>query len=327
MSIFIHRAPSAIAAILTASLLFSPQAARADGQEVSGVVKDSTGGVIAGVGITLRSTTTSFTRSATTDERGLYKVASVPAGTYLIVGYRDGFQAVTQEVPIAASAATVDLTLATATFAEEVTVSFTGSHSLSALKIDAPVKDIPLSVQSYTASFMKAIESSNVADLYSYTTGVTRSGNTGVDFIIRGVRASNTGNIQYNGLPGLAARFGSPSTENVERIEVLKGPSSVLYGQAQPGGIINIITKKPQAQRASVIDLRGGSFFGQNLSVGDDNKYRIGADFTGPIDKGRKFLSRCHDMFYVLINQCASHEFIKSYKITTRVDIFEFTSG
>jgi iron complex outermembrane receptor protein len=163
---------------------------------------------------------------------------------------------------------------------------------MSALKIDTPVRDIPLSVQSYTSSFMKAIESSNVADLYNYTTGVSRSGQTGVDFVIRGIRASNTGNIQYNGLPGLAARFNSPSTENVERIEILKGPSSVLYGQAQPGGVINIVTKKPQAERANVLDIRGGSFLGRDASFGDRNKYRLGGDFTGPIDKGRKLLYR-----------------------------------
>src|SRR5207247_10172046 len=119
-----------------------------------------------------------------------------------------------------------------------VSASCTAGHSMSALRIATPVRDIPLSVQSYTSSFMKATASSNVADLYNYTTGVSRSGQTGVDFVIRGIRASNTGNIQYNGLPGLAARFNSPSTENVERIEILKGPSSVLYGQAQPGGII-----------------------------------------------------------------------------------------
>src|SRR5262249_17907861 len=205
--------------------------------------------------VTLRSLSDESTRDTSTDPGGRYRFDHVAAGSYLLIAFRDGFSPITQELVVTSeSPAAVDLTLPVAGFKEEVTVSFVGAQSLTALKIGTPVRDIPLAVQSYTSSFMKAIESTNVADLYNYTTGVLRSGNTGVDFVTRGVRASNTGNIQYNGLPGLAARFGSPSTANVERIEVLKGPSSVLYGQAQPGGIINIITKKPQAERASIVD-------------------------------------------------------------------------
>jgi iron complex outermembrane receptor protein len=261
-------------------------------QEAAGQVMDSTGGVIVGATVTLRGSS-GFGRDTTTDARGRYRFQDVPPGVYLLTAFRDGFAPATQELTVSASGpATADVTLSPASFADEVTVSFTGAHSMSALKIDTPVRDIPLSVQSYTSSFMKAIESTNVADLYNYTTGVSRSGNTGVDFVIRGIRASNTGNIQYNGLPGLAARFNSPSTENVERIEVLKGPSSVLYGQAQPGGIINIVTKKPQAERAQIVDLRGGTFFGTGAGFGDSNKYHLAADFTGPIDKSRKLLYR-----------------------------------
>jgi iron complex outermembrane receptor protein len=281
------------ALLLALGAVISGGAAASDGQDVTGQVQDSTGAVVVGAGVTLRSASGELSRDAATDARGRYRFQGVPPGGYLVVVFRDGFTPVTKEVAVTASApATADITLSPASFSEEVTVSFTGAHSMSALKVDTPVRDIPLSVQSYTSSFMKAIETTNIGDLYNYTTGVTRSGQTGVDFVIRGIRASNTGNIQYNGLPGLAARFGSPSTENVERIEVLKGPSSVLYGQAQPGGIINIVTKKPQAERASILDLRGGSFFGRGPGFGDRNKYRLGADFTGPIDKGRKLLYR-----------------------------------
>jgi iron complex outermembrane receptor protein len=259
---------------------------------VTGQVTDSTGGAIMGASVTLRGSSGDFARDASTDVRGAYSIPDVPAGSYLVVAFRDGFSPVTHEAVVASAPVTVDFSLAPASFSEEVTVSFTGSHSMSALKVDTPVRDIPLSIQSYTSSFMKAVETTNVADLYNYTTGVTRSGNTGVDFVIRGIRASNTGNIQYNGLPGLAARFGSPSTENVERIEVLKGPSSVLYGQAQPGGIINIVTKKPLAERANHVDVRGGTYFGTGPGFGDANKFHLAGDFTGPIDGSRKLLYR-----------------------------------
>jgi iron complex outermembrane receptor protein len=260
---------------------------------VSGKVEDPSGAVIVGATVTLTPSGAGERYEATTDTKGVYRFDHVQEGSYVALVFRDGFAPLTQEVVIAPEqTVTLDFKLEIASFKEEVTVAFTADTAAGTMKMDTPLADVPLSVQSYTGSFMKAIESTNVGDLYSYTTGVSRSGNTGIDFVIRGVRASNDGNIQYNGLPGLAARFGSPSTANVERIEVLKGPSSVLYGQAQPGGIINIITKKPQAERANVLDIRSGTFFGTGPGFGDRNKDHFAADFTGPIDNARKFLYR-----------------------------------
>jgi len=263
------------------------------GQEVAGEVKDSTGGVLLRATITLRASVGDFRRDASTDARGRYRFQNVPAGDYVLLVTRDGFSPVTKEITLSGSdPATVDITLSPASFSEEVTVSFTGSHS-TALKTDTPTRDIPLSVQSYTSSFMKAIETTNLSDLYNYTIGVSRAAPDAFAFTIRGMGSGSTGNnLSFNGLPGLAARFGSPSTENVERIEVLKGPAAVLYGQAQPGGIINIVTKKPQAESAHLVDIRTGTFFGTGPSFGDDNRYHVATDLTGPIDRDRRLLYR-----------------------------------
>jgi len=260
---------------------------------VSGRVEDPSGAVIVGASVTLTPSGAGERYEAKTDTKGVYRFDHVQEGSYLVLVFRDGFAPLTQELVVTPEQElTLDFKLEIAGFKDEVTVTFKADTAAGTLKLDTPLADVPLAVQSYTGSFMKAIESTNVGDLYSYTTGVSRSGNTGIDFVIRGVRASNDGNIQYNGLPGLAARFGSPSTANVERIEVMKGPSSVLYGQAQPGGLINIITKRPQAERANVIDIRSGTFFGAGLGFGDRNKGHFAADFTGPIDSARKFLYR-----------------------------------
>src|SRR5206468_3618519 len=62
---------------------------------------------------------------------------------------------------------------------------FLGTGAQSAMKQDVAVRDTPFTVQAYTASFMKAIETTNVADLYNYMTGVKRAGNTGYDLTIR----------------------------------------------------------------------------------------------------------------------------------------------
>ena len=89
---------------------------------------------------------------------------------------------------------------------ESVTVQgqFLGAGSQSAMKLDVPVRDTPFSVSSYSESFMKAIETTNIADLYNYMTGVKRAGNTGYDLTIRGFKtgANDRNAILVDGLPG-----------------------------------------------------------------------------------------------------------------------------
>ncbi|HET7745957.1 MAG TPA: TonB-dependent receptor [Vicinamibacteria bacterium] len=279
-----------VGALLALLALSAPPTATA--ADVSGEVKDSTGAVVIGAAVTLRSGAGS-TLEARTDGRGRYRFEGVEPGAYSLIVEREGFSAAVQEVVVAADAdATADATLSVASYAEEVTVAFTAPHATSGLRMDVPVRDIPLSVKSYTSSFMKAIETKRVADMYNYITGVTRAGDTGYDFTIRGVRSREPGNIQVNGLPGLAARMSSPSTVNIEKIEVLKGPASVLYGQIQPGGLINIVTKRPEAQRSHLFELRAGTYAGDASSFGDASSYRAAGDFTGPIGKSNSFLYR-----------------------------------
>src|SRR5690349_13346054 len=83
--------------------------------------------------------------------------------------------------------------------------TFLGTGSQSATKGDTAVRDTPFTVESYTNSFMKAIETTNVADMYNYMTGVKRAGNTGYDLTIRGFKTSGTdlNAIMVDGLPGL----------------------------------------------------------------------------------------------------------------------------
>ena len=172
--------------------------------------------------------------------------------------------------------------------------SFLGAGAESAMKLDVPVRDTPFSVSSYTDSFMKAIETTNIADMYNYMTGVKRNGNTGYDLNIRGFKTSGNDRnaIMVDGLPGLGVRFGSPPTIGVERVEVVKGPASVLYGNAQPGGFVNMTSKKPKSTWAGTVELRGTGYSGAGLGLGDATGYDAAIDVTGPIDETRRFLYR-----------------------------------
>ena len=185
---------------------------------------------------------------------------------------------------------------------ESVVVSghFLGTAAESALKLDAPVRDTPFSVQSYTGSFMKAIETTNVADLYDYMTGVKRAGNTAYDMTIRGFKTSETDKsaIMVDGLPGLTGRFGSPPTVGVDHIELVKGPMSVLYGQIQPGGFVNLISKKPRATEGGELELKGTGYAGGGVSLGDARGYELSGDLTGPIDTAHRFLFRLIGQYY-----------------------------
>jgi iron complex outermembrane receptor protein len=177
---------------------------------------------------------------------------------------------------------------------------FLGTAAESALKLDAPVRDTPFSVQSYTGSFMKAIETTNVADLYDYMTGVKRAGNTAYDMTIRGFKTSETDKsaIMVDGLPGLTGRFGSPPTVGVDHIELVKGPMSVLYGQIQPGGFVNLISKKPRATEGGELELKGTGYAGGGVSLGDARGYELSGDLTGPIDTAHRFLFRLIGQYY-----------------------------
>lgn len=173
--------------------------------------------------------------------------------------------------------------------------SFLGAGSQSAMKLDVPVRDTPFSVSAYTESFMRAIETTNIADMYNYMTGVKRAGNTGYDLTIRGFKtsANDRNAIMVDGLPGLSGRIGSPPTIGVERVELVKGPMSVLYGQAQPGGFVNLIAKKPKGKRALELYLKGTTYASGEISeFGEDNGFEVAVDATGPIDADNRFLYR-----------------------------------
>ncbi|MDB5917606.1 MAG: ferrichrome-iron receptor [Massilia sp.] len=171
---------------------------------------------------------------------------------------------------------------------------FIAAAGSSAMKQDLPVRDTPFSVSTYTNSFMSAIDSSDLADLYKYMTGIQRAGATGFDMSIRGFKTSNTDRnaIMVDGLPGLVGRFGSPPTIGLDHVEVVKGPASVLYGQAQPGGFVNMITKKPLARAKSEFNLRLNTFSGYTLDAGDANGVSASVDTTGPVDAGKRLRYR-----------------------------------
>ncbi len=171
---------------------------------------------------------------------------------------------------------------------------FLEADAKSAMKMDVPVMDTPFSVQSYGEAFIQSIEANNLGDMFSYMTGIKKSGLTGMDISFRGFKSGgdDKNSLLVDGLPGLAGRFGSPPSIGLERVELVRGSMSVLYGQNQPGGFINMVTKKPQADRVTSVGLQSTAYAGHGLGLGDASGYRVNFDTTGAFDSEGRFLYR-----------------------------------
>lgn len=175
-----------------------------------------------------------------------------------------------------------------------VKARFISAAGHSALKMDAPSRDTPFSISTYTGSFMHAIEAQKVDALYPYMTGVQSAGITGYDLVFRGFQSggNDQNSILVDGLPGLATRFGSPATIGVSRIDVVRGPSSVLNGEEQPGGFINLITKKPEADPLYEFSVSGTAYDGAGIGLTDKPGLDYAADLTGPVGHSKNVLYR-----------------------------------
>ncbi|MBK8816132.1 MAG: TonB-dependent receptor [Methylococcaceae bacterium] len=162
-------------------------------------------------------------------------------------------------------------------------------NALSATKTDKAIMDTPLSIQVVPQQILKDQQVIRMNRAAENVSGVYRGsfgGDMGVDhFIIRGFQSDQ---IYRNGVPYESSSFiSNEEAANVERIEVLKGPASTLYGRAEPGGIVNMITKQPLSTPYYSFQQQFGSF----------NYYRTSADATGPINDDKSLLYRFNGAF------------------------------
>ncbi|WP_343586316.1 TonB-dependent receptor [Herbaspirillum sp.] len=147
----------------------------------------------------------------------------------------------------------------------------------STLRSDAAMLDVPQVVNVVPAQVLKDQRPRNLDDALAGVSGLTQ-GNTLAstqDTIMkRGFGGNRDGSVMRNGMPMVQGRALNATAESVE---VLKGPSSLLYGLMDPGGVINIITKKPQLQQRNEISF-AGSTYGSGKNGG-----QLTLDTTGPI--------------------------------------------
>ena len=156
-------------------------------------------------------------------------------------------------------------------------VSFVGTKTATALK------DVPQSIAYVTKELILDQGAITVNDVVRNMSGVNPYSFYN-DFSIRGFRSlgnRNSGNL-VNGMRTQTSLWRQSSLANIERVEVIKGPASALFGNAAPGGVINRVTKKPLDVARQSVTLTTGSF-------GTTRAY---TDLTGPLNDKKTLLYR-----------------------------------
>ncbi|WP_444959472.1 TonB-dependent siderophore receptor [Microbulbifer sp. VVAC002] len=158
------------------------------------------------------------------------------------------------------------------------------SRQTSIGKLDIPVDETPFSISLRDKDFLDSIGAKSVQDALQYVAGVN-GGTYGVD--ARGDWSTVRGVDPVMFIDGLQSIFGSYTSSRAnayafERVEILKGPSSVLYGQGSTGGIVNLVSKRPKSE------------FGGEVMVqaGDYDRMVVAGDVTGAIDSSEQWLYR-----------------------------------
>ncbi len=161
---------------------------------------------------------------------------------------------------------------------------FIAKTSITANKTDTPLIETPQSISVITQDQIAQLGAKSIQDALGYSAGVIANP-YGTDprtdwGFIRGVNFAQF----IDGLQNIVAPIRKPRIEpyTLERIEVLRGPSSMLYGQSTVGGLINMVSKRPQAQAGGNVELQYGT----------NDRKQVAVDVTGPVAGNSEWLYR-----------------------------------
>ncbi|AUS05377.1 TonB-dependent receptor [Pseudotamlana carrageenivorans] len=207
-------------------------------------------------------------QGTTTNEDGSYNLKNIKPGSYTIIISYTGFKSESKDISIANEDVVINFNLETSADLDEVVVTGT----LKAVsRLDSPVP-----VEVYSPAFLKKNPTPNIFESLQNVNGVRPQINCSV---------CNTGDIHINGLEGpytlvlidgmpivsgLSTVYGLSGIPNslIEQVEIVKGPASSLYGSEAVGGLINIITKRPENAPLFFADSFVSGWGEWNLDVG-----------------------------------------------------------
>ena len=158
----------------------------------------------------------------------------------------------------------------------------------TATRTDTPLRDIPQSVQIIPQQVIEDRQATSLEEIVTSSSGVTFSGNNLGRGINIGIRGFNNTAILRDGFRVYNRNAqGIPETANLERVEIVKGPSSVVFGESEPGGLINLVSKQPLSE----------PFYNLQLQLGNDNFVRFPVDLSGPLTETANLNYRLNTLY------------------------------
>lgn len=254
---------------------------------LKGTIKEN--GKIPVIGATVKLNSNSETKNTVSDINGNFEFTNLLDQNYKLSISSIGFEAFSQEVK---ANQTLEISLKPSeTMLQDVEVlgrarkDYNSDYSFSATKIAIKNKDLPQALSTVTKELIADRGAFQLADAVKIASGVSPSSFYN-QFNIRGISQNEEGQI-INGMRTRQFYFLQPLTTNVERVEVLKGPASVTFSSVDPGGSINMVTKKPLAETRREVSLSAGSF----------STVRGALDFTGPLNESKTLLYRINGAY------------------------------
>ena len=255
--------------------------------EIRGLITDNNGNPISEATISVKGQK----RAVRTKGNGYFTISDLPSGETTIVVHAIGYATQQRTLKLTnKSYQGIDFVLQERSDAlPTVDVmgrreqSYKNSVSFVGTKTATALKDVPQSINYVTKELILDQGAITVNDVVRNMSGVNPYSFYN-DFSIRGFRATgnrNSGNL-VNGMRTQTSLWRQSSLANIERVEVIKGPASALFGNAAPGGVINRVTKKPLDVARQSVTLTTGSF-------GTTRAY---TDFTGPLNDKKTLLYR-----------------------------------
>lgn len=199
----------------------------------------------------------------------------------LVAGMTASFGAVAQtsEPPVESELSTVEVVGRTESGAYH-------SEEAAGAKTDLPLRELPQSVRIVTRQAIDDLGATKLDDVLDYVGGVSRQNNFGGlwdNIAIRGLAGNDNIGMAtlFNGFSSNRGFNAPRDLAAVERIEFLKGPAAALYGSSEPGGTLNIVSKRPLWKSANSVEGYLGSYglkrgaFDSTGPLGENLAYRL----------------------------------------------------
>lgn len=249
------------------------------------VIDQSTEESIAGVNIGIIGTK----KGTFTNEFGEFTLDALSAGEYTLIVSAVGYKTFETELHLNRNQTKEFNIELEKTFLDLHEVEIVGrsnqtyksDYSFAATKTLTLSKDIPQSISVVTKEVLADQNVYRLGEAVKNISGINQFSGYN-DFTLRGFRSGSGNERLVNGLKAGFGFWNQPLTPHLERIEVIKGPASALFANTNPGGTVNMVTKKPLPYSRNRIGFTTGSY----------DTYRATGDFSGPLTEDRDVLYR-----------------------------------